>query len=219
MVLQGPNLLLDCTRKVDKNLLNSVRDQIVQGFELASRMGPLCHTAIRNVKLKIIDAEINENPLERRGLTVAAKVAAHSAILVAKPKLMEPISFVKIQTPIPCQKLLQNHGAYVLKTEMLPGTLGYNVKGYLPARNFQAFEEALKSSSNGCALCDGVFDHWGKVPGDPVDPKNGFRARQYMLEARRILGLEYDVHISSMSCADPFSVLNLVLQYSGDHPT
>lgn len=40
----GPNILLDDTlpSEVDKNLLSSVKESLVQGFQWAAREGPLC---------------------------------------------------------------------------------------------------------------------------------------------------------------------------------
>jgi U5 small nuclear ribonucleoprotein component len=63
----GPNLLLDDTlpTEVDKDRLRSVKDSVVQGFQWATREGPLCDEPIRNVKFKILDAKISEDPLHR----------------------------------------------------------------------------------------------------------------------------------------------------------
>ncbi len=42
--LNGPNILVDDTlpSEVDKTLLSSVKDSIVQGFQWGTREGPLC---------------------------------------------------------------------------------------------------------------------------------------------------------------------------------
>lgn len=94
----GPNILVDDTlpSEVDKALLNSVKDSIVQvfsyfcipqnnihiilhinslknvlfsvqGFQWGTREGPLCEEPIRNVKFKILDAVIASEPLHRGG--------------------------------------------------------------------------------------------------------------------------------------------------------
>ncbi|KAF3964516.1 hypothetical protein CMV_011205 [Castanea mollissima] len=64
---QGPNILLDDTLsgEVDKNLLNAVKDSIVQGFQWGAREGPLYDEPIRIVKFKIVDARIAPEPLHR----------------------------------------------------------------------------------------------------------------------------------------------------------
>lgn len=65
----GPNILVDDTlpSEVDKGLLNSVKDSIVQGFQWGTREGPLCEEPIRNTKFKILDAVIANEPLHRGG--------------------------------------------------------------------------------------------------------------------------------------------------------
>jgi len=47
--------------------LNSARDAIIQGFQWGTREGPLCEEPIRNVKFKILDAVIAQEPLHRGG--------------------------------------------------------------------------------------------------------------------------------------------------------
>ena len=39
--------------QVDKSLLSTVKDSIVQGFQWGTREGPLCDEPIRNVKFKV----------------------------------------------------------------------------------------------------------------------------------------------------------------------
>ena len=67
--LLGPNILVDDTlpSEVDKGLLGSVKDSIVQGFQWGTREGPLCEEPIRNTKFKILDASIANEPIHRGG--------------------------------------------------------------------------------------------------------------------------------------------------------
>ncbi len=53
--------------EVDKGLLGSVKDSIVQGFQWGAREGPLCEEPIRNAKFKILDAVIAQEPIHRGG--------------------------------------------------------------------------------------------------------------------------------------------------------
>lgn len=63
----GPNIILDDTlpSEVNKTLLNTVKESIVQGFRWGCREGPLCDEPIRNVKFKILDATIANEPIHR----------------------------------------------------------------------------------------------------------------------------------------------------------
>jgi len=101
---RGPNILADDTlpSEVDKKLLGSVREFILQGFGWACREGPLCDEPMRNVKFKVIDATIAPEPIHRGGgqLIPTARRVAYSAFLMATPRLMEPIYFVEIVAPV-----------------------------------------------------------------------------------------------------------------------
>eukprot|EP00826_Nyctotherus_ovalis_P033065 TRINITY_DN2667_c0_g1_i16.p1 TRINITY_DN2667_c0_g1~~TRINITY_DN2667_c0_g1_i16.p1 ORF type:complete len:300 (-),score=124.31 TRINITY_DN2667_c0_g1_i16:668-1567(-) len=57
----GTNVLVDYTlpSAIDKKALNSVKDSVVQGFQWATREGPLCEEPIRNAKFKILDAIVS----------------------------------------------------------------------------------------------------------------------------------------------------------------
>ncbi len=102
----GPYMLLDNTlpSQVDRNLLNSVRESVIQGFKWSCREGPLCDEPVRNVKFKILDANIAPEPLHRGGGQVipTARRTVYSAFLMAAPRIMEPIYSVEIQAPADC---------------------------------------------------------------------------------------------------------------------
>ena len=72
-----------------------------QGFQWGTREGPLCDEPIRNVKYKIMNAEIAAEPLARGGgqLIPTSRRVCYSAFLMATPRLMEPVYYVEIQTP------------------------------------------------------------------------------------------------------------------------
>ncbi|EDS29442.1 elongation factor 2 [Culex quinquefasciatus] len=82
----SPHILIDdkLSFEADKTLLCSVKDSIVQGFQLGSRDGSLCEESIRNVKFKIIRGG-------RQIIPNACRVA-YSAFPMATPRLMEPSS-------------------------------------------------------------------------------------------------------------------------------
>ena len=65
----GANVLMNDTlpNEVDTDLLEDVRDSICQGFQWATREGPLCDEPIRNVKFKLIEAELADEPIFRGG--------------------------------------------------------------------------------------------------------------------------------------------------------
>ncbi|XP_031783314.1 116 kDa U5 small nuclear ribonucleoprotein component [Nasonia vitripennis] len=210
----GPNILVDDTlpSEVDKSLLNSAREAIIQGFQWGTREGPLCEEPIRNVKFKILDAVIAQEPLHRVGgqIIPTARRVAYSAFLMATPRLMEPYLFVEVQAPADCVSavytVLAKRRGHVTQDAPVPGSPLYTIKAFIPAIDSFGFETDLRTHTQGQAFCLSVFHHWQIVPGDPLDKSITIRplepqpathlAREFMLKTRRRKGLSEDVSIN-----------------------
>ncbi len=86
---RGANVLVDDTlpSEVDKKLLYTVKESIIQGFQWACREGPLADEPIRNVKFRILDADLSPEPIHRGGgqIIPTARRAAYAAFLLATP--------------------------------------------------------------------------------------------------------------------------------------
>ncbi|KAK2512525.1 Eftud2 [Columba guinea] len=189
----GPNILVDDTlpSEVDKSLLGSVKDSIVQGFQWGTREGPLCDELIRNVKFKILDAVIAQEPLHRGGgqIIPTARRVVYSAFLMATPRLMEPYYFVEVQAPADCVSAVYT----VLARRRAMGCFP------LQFRVSRRLNYPPASLSHPGA----VFQI---VPGDPLDKSIVIRplepqpaphlAREFMIKTRRRKGLSEDVSIS-----------------------
>ncbi|CAI8001672.1 116 kDa U5 small nuclear ribonucleoprotein component, partial [Geodia barretti] len=164
----GPNILVDDTlpSEVDKNLLGSVKDSIVQGFQWGTREGPLCDEPIRNVKFKILDAVIANEPIHRGGgqIIPTARRVAYSAFLMATPRLMEPYYYVEVQAPADCVSsvytVLARRRGHVTQDAPVPGSPLYTIKAFLPAIDSFGFETDLRTHTQGQAFCLSVFHHW-----------------------------------------------------------
>eukprot|EP00921_Rhytidocystis_pertsovi_P003748 GHVQ01006497.1.p1 GENE.GHVQ01006497.1~~GHVQ01006497.1.p1 ORF type:complete len:1021 (-),score=146.21 GHVQ01006497.1:1463-4525(-) len=210
---QGPNILLDDTlpSEVDKQLLGNIKDFIVQGFQWATREGPLIEESIRNVKFKILDAQLSEDPVSRGGgqIIPTARRVVYSSFLLATPRLMEPVLFTEIQCPADCvaaiYTVLARRRGFVSRDLPKPGTPLYIVHAFLPAIEAFGFETDLRTHTSGQAFCMSMFDHWAMVPGDPLDKSIVLRplepapaphlAREFTLKTRRRKGLSEDVSI------------------------
>uniref|UniRef100_A0A6P7GA94 116 kDa U5 small nuclear ribonucleoprotein component n=1 Tax=Diabrotica virgifera virgifera TaxID=50390 RepID=A0A6P7GA94_DIAVI len=210
----GPNILVDDTlpSEVDKGLLSSVKDSIVQGFQWGTREGPLCEEPIRNTKFKILDAVIANEPLHRGGgqIIPTARRVVYSAFLMATPRLMEPYLFVEVQAPADCVSavytVLAKRRGHVTQDAPVPGSPLYTIKAFIPAIDSFGFETDLRTHTQGQAFCLSVFHHWQIVPGDPLDKTIIIRplepqpathlAREFMIKTRRRKGLSQDVSIN-----------------------
>uniref|UniRef100_A0A0K2U2M1 116 kDa U5 small nuclear ribonucleoprotein component n=1 Tax=Lepeophtheirus salmonis TaxID=72036 RepID=A0A0K2U2M1_LEPSM len=210
----GPNILVDDTlpSEVDKGLLGSVKDPIVQGFQWGTREGPLCEEPIRNTKFKILDAVIANEPIHRGGgqIIPTARRVAYSAFLMATPRLMEPYMFVEVLCPADCVSavytVLRNRRGHATQDAPVPGSPLYITKAFIPAVDSFGFETDLRTHTQGQAFALSVFHHWQIVPGDPLDKSIVIRplepqpatalAREFMIKTRRRKGLSEDVSIN-----------------------
>jgi U5 small nuclear ribonucleoprotein component len=210
----GPNILVDDTlpSEVDKGLLGSVKESIVQGFQWGTREGPLCEEPIRNVKFKILDAVIASEPIHRGGgqIIPTSRRVAYSAFLMATPRLMEPYLFVEVSAPADCVSavytVLARRRGHVTQDAPVPGSPLYIIKAFIPAIDSFGFETDLRTHTQGQAFCLSVFHHWQIVPGDPLDKSITIRplepqpatalAREFMVKTRRRKGLSEDVSIN-----------------------
>jgi len=210
----GPNVLVDDTlpSEVDKQLLATVKDSVVQGFQWGTREGPLCDEPIRNCKFKILDASVDASPIHRGGgqIIPTGRRVAYSAFLMATPRLMEPVFFVEIQAPADCLSaiytVLARRRGHVTQDVPKAGSPLYTIKAYVPVMDSFGFETDLRTHTQGQAFCLQVFDHWAIVPGDPLDKSIVLRplepqpaphlAREFMVKTRRRKGMSEDVSIN-----------------------
>ncbi len=211
----GPNILLDDTlpTEVDKTLLYSVKESIRQGFQWGAREGPLCDEPLRNVKFRVIDSEIAQEPIYRGGgqIIPTARRVCYSSFLLATPRLMEPMYAVEVQAPHDCvaavYTTLARRRGHVVRDIPKPGSPLYTVKAFVPVMDANGFETDLRLVTQGQAFCLQTFDHWAVVPGDPLDTSIKLRplepapplglARDFVLKTRRRKGLSDQIAVAS----------------------
>ena len=209
----GTNLLLDDTlpSEIDPKLLKTCRNSIVQGFQWATREGPLCEEPVRGTKLKILEVELADKMIHRGGgqIIPTARKIVHSSLLTATPRLLEPVYRFQIQCHSEIvesiQPLLRRRRGHIVRDTPISGTILYSVNGFIPVLDSFGFETDLRTYTQGQAMVHSVFDHWAIVPGDPLD-KNlllhplepsppHVLARELLLKTRRRKGLSEDVSI------------------------
>ncbi|KIM47686.1 hypothetical protein M413DRAFT_439352 [Hebeloma cylindrosporum] len=210
----GPNILRDDTlpSQVDKKLLGTVKEHIKQGFQWGAREGPLCDEPMRNVKFRILEANLAQEPIFRGGgqIVPTARRVCYSSFLMATPRLMEPVYYVEVQAPADCisavYTVLARRRGHVTQDIPKAGSPLYTVKALIPVIDANGFETDLRTATQGQAFCLQVFDHWSIVPGDPTDSSIKLRplepasgqalARDLVLKTRRRKGLGDQIAVS-----------------------
>jgi len=227
---QSPNILLDDTlpSEVDKKILYSVRESVKQGFQWGTREGPLCDEPIRNVKFRLTDASLAQEPIYRGGgqIIPTARRVCYSSFLMATPRLMEPVYYVEIQAPADSVAIiyavLARRRGHVVADLPKAGSPLFTVKAYIPVIDANGFETDLRTHTQGQAMPLSVFDHWSICPGDPTDKTIKLRplepapaqhlARDFVLKTRRRKGLGDDISVAKYLESD----MVMALSASGD---
>lgn len=198
--------------EVDKSLLSSCRSSIVQGFQWATREGPLCEEPVRATKIKILDAVLADKPIHRGGgqMIPTARRTVHSSLLTATPRLLEPVYRLQIQCPgeivEAIQPILTKRRGHIVQDKPMSGSTLYVVKGFVPVLDSFGLETDLRTFTQGQAMMYSVFDHWAVVPGDPLDKSIMLHplepspphhlARELLIKTRRRKGLSEDVSVN-----------------------
>jgi U5 small nuclear ribonucleoprotein component len=142
---------------------------------------------MRNVKFRLLDASIAQEPIFRGGgqiVPTARRVCYSSFLMVsapfgqhqilpnafqATPRLMEPIYYVEVQAPADCisavYTVLAGRRGHVTQDTPKAGSPLYTVKALIPVIDANGFETDLRTATQGQAFCLQVFDHWSIVPG------------------------------------------------------
>jgi len=193
--VNGPNLLVDCTRAVQ--YLNEIKDSVVAGFQWASKEGVLCEENMRGCRFDLYDVALHADAIHRGGgqIIPTARRVLYACQLTAKPKLLEPVFLVDIQCPENAvggiYGVLNKRRGHVFEEFQQPGTPLFQVKAYLPVNESFGFTSALRANTGGQAFPQCVFDHWQELPGDYEDPTS--KPMQVVLGTRKRKGLKDEV--------------------------
>ncbi|KAH7827807.1 putative small nuclear ribonucleoprotein component [Monocercomonoides exilis] len=189
--------------------LSSIRRSIVSGFSLVASDGPLCSEPLRNVSFRLVQANISPKSSDRAPTQIMAAIqcACQGALMLASPRLMEPMLRCCIVCPADCaqaaMKVLGRRRGHVIEEGPLPGTPLQTITAFVPSLDSFGFETDLRAYTQGQAFVQMMFDHWDIAPGDPMDqtvtiipftpsPPDAL-SRELMLKTRRRKGLSETV--------------------------
>ncbi|XP_064619276.1 eukaryotic translation elongation factor 2-like [Lineus longissimus] len=192
----GPNMVVDVTKAVQ--YLNEIKDSVVAGFQWASKEGVLCEENMRCCRFDIHDVTLHADAIHRGGgqIIPTARRGIYGCMLTSSPRLMEPVYLVEIQCPADSTGGIYgvlNKRRGISNGEMaIAGTPMKMVKCFLPVNESFGFTEALRSSTQGKAFPQCVFDHW--EPMKDSDPLTvGTMANKIVSATRKRKGLNENV--------------------------
>jgi elongation factor 2 len=160
------NILINSRRDIEH--LEEVRDMIVSGFNWACETGPLCEHPMKNVEVKLLNANVHEDPAKRGSTQISRAVsrAILGSFLTAKPMLLEPIYKIVVSVPTDltgiCLKILTRRRGKISATEQ-KGTLMI-ITGHMPVAETFGLSAEMRSATSGRAYWQTTFDRWDIAP-------------------------------------------------------
>jgi len=188
----GTNCIVDCSHAVQ--YLHEVKDSIKTGFEKVVFESVMCGEPLRGVRFNLMDGLFHSDSVHRGGgqIIPTTRRVLYAAILVASPRMVEPVYAVDVQTEkevvgkiYSC--LAQRRGG-VMEEVAKFGTPLCMLKGWLPVLESFGFTEELREATSGRAFPQLVFDHW-----QVLDDERGIsvvmdvRKRKHMKESVPVL--------------------------------
>eukprot|EP01065_Artemidia_motanka_P024871 TRINITY_DN297_c0_g1_i2.p1 TRINITY_DN297_c0_g1~~TRINITY_DN297_c0_g1_i2.p1 ORF type:complete len:937 (+),score=372.89 TRINITY_DN297_c0_g1_i2:94-2904(+) len=167
------NVLVDVSKGVP--YLNEVKSHIVSAFDELMRCGPMCGEPVQGVCIRITDAKLHSDHAHRgpSELVPAASRAMKAALLrpESEPALLEPIFRCTIDTyadvagairsEIPRRRgSVENEehkGATALLDALVPVSASFGLT------------DKLRALTGGRAFTSCCFDHWRRLPGNPME--------------------------------------------------
>ena len=159
------NIFIDTTKGVQ--YLQEAKEMIIAGFRWACKAGPLCEEPIRGVKVKLVDAQLHEDPVHRGPAQImpAIRRAILGSFLTAKPVLLEPVYRIEVSVPAQwvgdCIEIITRKRGKILASEQ-KGFLTM-IKGLIPVAETFGLSGEMRSATSGRAFWQCTFSHWEKV--------------------------------------------------------
>ena len=160
------NLFTDFTVGIQG--LREVLQHLAGGFQWALESGPFAGEAVRGIHVKLMDAQLHEDPVHRgpAQMMPAARQALFAGILSAEPTLLEPI--YKIQVRIPAEELGNVTGLLSRKRGSIHNVEqsgpAVTVTGMVPVSETLGLSQEMRAATSGSAFWQSTFDHWAPVP-------------------------------------------------------
>lgn len=200
------NVLVNMTKSIE--LLDKVRNHIVEGFVRMTAGGVLGDEPLRGVRVNLVDAKIHSDSAHRGASQISAATvrALRAGLFTATPSLLEPLYFVEIEVPSHCNEAMD--GVFstfgmvrgeVLKVEDRSdcGIPLSRISGEVPIvetlrkEQRSGFTELLRQKTKGTAFAVMRFSRWKRVEGDPLT--DGTMANELVLALRKRKGFKLEM--------------------------
>ncbi|MFH1637765.1 MAG: elongation factor EF-2 [Candidatus Woesearchaeota archaeon] len=166
------NVLIDNTRGIVQ--INEIMGLVQEGFEQVMNCGGLAGEPCTKVKVRLMDCKLHEDAIHRGPAQMhpAVRDGIRSAILDAKPIMLEPMQITQIDCPSDymgeMSKLIQNKRGQLLSMDQDGALLV--VKAVLPVAELFGWSSDLRSSTSGRGSSFVIDQRFDKLP-EQLQPK------------------------------------------------
>ncbi|ODQ61879.1 hypothetical protein WICANDRAFT_27579 [Wickerhamomyces anomalus NRRL Y-366-8] len=184
----GPNILFDSSTKSIRRLFETSEEadqkrfrfenSIINGFQLGTSNGPLCHEPIQGIAVIVEEIEEKEatdetpvipNLLGR--LITTTRDTIHQTVLDWSPRIMLAMYTCDIQASAEVlgkvYAVVQRRRGHILSEEMKEGTPFFQIVARLPVVEAFGFSEDIRKKTSGAASPQLVFSGFEAIDEDP----------------------------------------------------
>jgi elongation factor 2 len=166
LVIHNKNVLIDMTKGIQ--YLNEVIEMVKDAFKEVCEDGPLTREPCTKVKVKLIDAELHEDPVHRGPgqIMPAVKYAIRQAMLMADATLLEPKQTIRIDTPAELVgnviREVESRRGQIIDMKEEKGVSVVVAK--LPVSDMFGFDASIKSTTSGRGFYSLIETAFEKLP-------------------------------------------------------
>ncbi|MEM4721721.1 MAG: elongation factor EF-2, partial [Candidatus Methanomethylicaceae archaeon] len=160
------NILVDATKGLQ--YMREIKDTVIQAFRLNVAEGPLAREPIRGLLVKIVDANVHEDPAHRGPAQImpAMRDAMFQGFLSANPILLEPIMKLDMKVPQDflgsVTRIIAGKRGKIISLEQIDQTM--HLVAEIPVAETFDLSDQLRSATAGKAFWGTEFARWSPVP-------------------------------------------------------
>jgi len=166
LAICNKNVLIDMTKGIQ--YLNEVIEMVKDAFKEVCEDGPLAREPCTKVKVKLVDAELHEDPVHRGPgqIMPAVRYAIRQSMLKADATLLEPKQTIRIDSPSELVgnviREVESRRGQILDMKEERGVSIITAK--MPVSDMFGFDASLKSATSGRGFYSLIETNFEKLP-------------------------------------------------------
>lgn len=166
LLIHNRSVFIDATKGIQ--YLNEVMDMVKDAFLDVMDDGPLAREPCTKIKVKLIDADLHEDPVHRGEgqIRPAVRWAIRQAMLKANASMLEPKQIIRIDLPTELMgesiREVENRRGQIIDMKEERGASIITAK--LPVSDMFGFDASLKSATSGRGFYSLIETKFERIP-------------------------------------------------------